>query len=98
MSPTVVPTTMKSISSGVTWARSIACRAARIARSEGPSCSSTTRRSRIPARWTAGPAGGGRGPLVPARAPPLADPGALDDPLVGGLDHLLELLVGQDPL
>jgi hypothetical protein len=52
MSPAVVPTTMKSISSAVTCARSIACRAARMARSEGPSPSSTMWRSRIPVRWT----------------------------------------------
>ena len=52
MSPAVVPTTMKSISSAVTWARSIACWAARMARSAGPSPSSTMWRSRMPVRWT----------------------------------------------
>src|SRR5262249_5100501 len=29
---------------------------------------------------------------------PLADARALDDPLVGGLDHLLQLVVREDPL
>src|SRR5205814_3703140 len=29
---------------------------------------------------------------------PFVDSGALDDPLVGRVDHLLEILVGEDPL
>jgi hypothetical protein len=29
---------------------------------------------------------------------PLADPRALDDPFVGGLDRLLQIVVGEDPL
>ena len=37
---------------------------------------------------------GGR--VVPARDPALLDPGALGDPLVVGVDQLLEVRVGQD--
>ena len=52
MSGVVVPTTMNSMSSGTRLARSIACWAALIARSEVASFSSTMRRSRMPVRWT----------------------------------------------
>ena len=52
MSPVVVPTTMKSISPGSTPARSIACWAARSARSDVASSSATTWRSRMPVRCT----------------------------------------------
>ena len=52
MSPVVVPTTIRSISPGSTWARSRACCEALTARSEVASLSSTTRRSRMPVRWT----------------------------------------------
>ena len=52
MSAVVVPTTMKSTSSGVRLARSSACWAAFTARSEVASVSSAMWRSRMPLRWT----------------------------------------------
>ena len=50
MSGVVVPTTMKSMSSGTRLARSSAWWAARTARSDVASLSSTIRRSRMPLR------------------------------------------------
>jgi hypothetical protein len=52
MSGVVVPTAMKSMSSGRRFARSIACWAARNARSEVASLSSAMWRSRMPLRCT----------------------------------------------
>ena len=45
---------------------------------------------------SAGHRGHRRGRLVGGRDPPLADPGAATDPLVGRVDHLLEVVVRQD--
>ena len=47
------------------------------------------------------PGGGsahGRGELAFAGDPPLLDAGALGDPVVGGIDDLGEVLIGQHPL
>ena len=52
MSGVVVPTAMNSMSSGTRLARSIACCAARTARSEVASLSSAMRRSWMPLRCT----------------------------------------------
>jgi len=52
MSGVVVPTAMKSMSSGTRLARSSACWAAFTARSEVASLSSAMRRSRMPVRCT----------------------------------------------
>ena len=52
MSGVVVPTAMNSMSSGTRLARSSACWAALMARSDVASVSSAMWRSRMPVRWT----------------------------------------------